>query len=111
MNERELPVSVRLALKELKEALLRLYGERLRGVYLYGSYARGDFSEDSDIDILIALAGEVRPYDETNRLNEMVSNICLHYDVLISTYPVPEAWVRERQNPFFENVRREGVLL
>ena len=45
------------ALRELKTALIELYGERLRGVYLYGSYARGDYHVDSDVDVLVALNG------------------------------------------------------
>ncbi len=35
------------------EDIHRLYGERLKTVILYGSYARGDFKPDSDIDIMI----------------------------------------------------------
>jgi predicted nucleotidyltransferase len=55
MSGREIPQAVRLALKELQEYLAEIYGERLRGIYLYGSYARGDFHSGSDIDVLIAL--------------------------------------------------------
>ena len=46
MKAHEIPQSVRLALEELKGALVEVYGERPEGVYLYGSYARGDFTED-----------------------------------------------------------------
>ena len=42
-------------LKELKQALQAIYGDRLRGLYLYGSYARGEEIEDSDVDVLIVL--------------------------------------------------------
>jgi putative DNA methylase len=44
MKAHEIHQSVRLALEELKGALVELYGERLEGFYLYGSYARGDFN-------------------------------------------------------------------
>lgn len=67
MKKREIPQPVRLALEELKQELVKLYGERLRGIYLYGSYARGDFTEDSDVDVLIVLRGEVNPYREIAR--------------------------------------------
>jgi len=111
MNIGEMPQSVRLALEELKGALVELYGERLEGVYLYGSYARGDFTEDSDIDVLIALKGHVDTYEELTRLSEVVSDICLRHDVLIATYPVPATWAAERNSPLFVNIRREGRLI
>lgn len=111
MNGRKIPQSVRLALKETKQALLNIYNERLSGIYLYGSYARGDFHENSDVDIIIALKGEVKPSEEISRLSEILSEICLRHDVLISVFPVPEEWIKVRKSPLFENVRREGVLL
>lgn len=109
--KRKLPETVRLALEEVKRELSRIYGERLTGIYLYGSYARGDFNENSDVDLIIALKGEVNSYEEMDRLSEVLSDICLCYDVLIATYPVPDEWVEKRESPLFKNVRREGVLL
>ncbi|MBI2320660.1 MAG: nucleotidyltransferase domain-containing protein [Chloroflexi bacterium] len=111
MRRRELPPEVRAALAELKDAFVRLYGERLRGLYLYGSYARGTFNEGSDLDVLVAIDGDVHPVEEIGRYNEVVSDICLRHDVLIATYPVPERWLGERKDPLFANVRREGIPL
>lgn len=107
----KLPANVADALTELKSALTGLYGERLRGLYLYGSYARGDFHEDSDVDVLIALAGDIVPGDEIGRYNEAVSAICLRRDLLISTFPAPLEWLETRRDPFFENVRREAISI
>jgi predicted nucleotidyltransferase len=107
----KIPESVQLALKELQGYLTRIYGERLRGIYLYGSYARGDFLPDSDIDVLIALEGQVNPSQEIDRISDGVADICLEYNVLIGTFPVPEVWLKERKSPLFENVRREGIRL
>ena len=83
----------------------------MSGVYLYGSYARGDFHPDSDLDILVALKGSVNPNRELGRLSATVSDICLEYEVLITVFPVPEDWLRVRKSPLFENVRREGVAI
>jgi predicted nucleotidyltransferase len=111
MSRHEYPISIRLALKELKQLLSEVYGERLSGTYLYGSYARGDFHPGSDVDILVALKGIVNPSREIDRLSQGVSDICLEYDVLIALFPVPEDWLEVRKSPLFENVRREGVAL
>lgn len=109
-QRRQPPAQVVAALGELKAALSGLYGARLRGVYLYGSYARGDYRpDDSDVDVLVVLAGEVQPSEEVKHYSQIVSDICLRHDLLIATFPVSERWFHERHTPFFENVRREAV--
>ncbi len=45
-----------LILRELKDVLKRFLGDRIR-LILYGSKARGDYTEDSDIDIAIIVKG------------------------------------------------------
>jgi len=111
MPARQIPLPVKLALEKLQELLAEVYGERLRGVYLYGSYARGDFQPDSDVDVLIALEGEVRPGQEIDRIGDRVADIGVDHHVLIATFPVPEEWLKVRKSPLFENVRREGIRL
>jgi hypothetical protein len=111
MPDRQIPKAVQLALKKLQDYLAEIYGERLRGVYLYGSYARGDFHSGSDVDVLIALEGMVKPSQEIDRIGDGVADICLEHNVLIATYPVPEEWLKARKSPLFENVRREGIRL
>ena len=104
-----LPPAVRAALRDVKKKLSDLYGDRLDSIYLYGSYARGDYGADSDLDLLVVLRGEVNPWQEVTRVSGILSEICLKHDVLISSYAVPEIWLRERQSPLLQNIRREGV--
>ena len=49
----KVPARIRKLMKEFKEGLVRIYGDRLKAVYLYGSYARGDYREGSDVDVMI----------------------------------------------------------
>lgn len=111
MTQPEIPSSVRSALREFKEVLLGLYGKRFHGLYLYGSHARGLADENSDVDVLIALEGQVNPFHEIDRFSGALSDICFRYDILIAAYPVPEIWLEERKSALFENIRREGILL
>lgn len=107
----QIPSAVRQALNDLQQALAQIYGERLRGIYLYGSYARGDYHPDSDVDVIIALEGMVNPSQEIDRIGDRVAAICLERNILIATFPVPEKWLETRKSPLFENVRREGIRL
>lgn len=111
MSVTHIPLAIKRALEDLQEALAQVYGERLRGVYLYGSYARGDYHPESDVDVIIALEGTVHPSQEIDRISDRVADICLAHNVLIATFPVPETWLRTRKSPLFENVRREGIRL
>lgn len=111
MGRGKLPRVVQQALKELKDALQHLYGERLCGLYLYGSYARGTAHRGSDIDILIVLAGAFKPGAEITRMSPVVSAICLHHDLLISLYPISPEGLETRHSPFLETVRDDAVPL
>ncbi len=111
MGRAKLPQIVQTALKELKDALQDLYGERLRGLYLYGSYARGTAHQDSDIDVLSVLAVAFKPGAEITRMSPVVSAICLHHDLLISLYPISPERLESRDSPFLETVRDDAVPL
>lgn len=105
----KLPKHVADALGELKAALTDLYGERLRGLWLFGSYARGDYREDSDVDILLLLAGPDQISEEMNRYGKVRSEICLRHDLVIGIVATSEDRFDRQIEPLFQNVRREGV--
>jgi predicted nucleotidyltransferase len=103
------PALLQDVLAEVKQALRRLYGPRLKQVILYGSWARGDATSDSDIDVAIVLKDAVSPATEIDRTVDLVFDLNLKYGVLISVYPVSEDEYRSLQSPLLMNVRREGV--
>jgi uncharacterized protein len=56
-RDRDLPTRVRSAIQELKQRLDERFSTRLRDFRLFGSYARGDWHEDSDVDVVIVVEG------------------------------------------------------
>lgn len=97
------------ALLEFKQAIRHLYGRRLRDVVLYGSWARGDATEDSDIDLVVVLSGVVAPGKEIDRMIDVIADVNLKHRVLISVYPVSEQDYVGLDSPLLLNIRREGV--
>lgn len=99
----------RRAIADFKRELARIYGGRLQQVILYGSHARGDATEDSDIDLLVVLSGPVSVMAEIDRMAEAAYDVDLRHGVLLSVFPVSDEDFRKRMDPLLMNVRREGV--
>lgn len=104
------PQTLEGILRELDKGLQEFYGERYRGLVLYGSRARGDGSEGSDVDLLLLLAGEVQPTEEIKRISPVKWPLSLESGYLLTVLPISEETYRTSEEPFLVNVRREGVL-
>lgn len=100
---------IRHLLSELKAGLASLYGPRLQGVYLYGSYARDEADRESDVDVLVVLDRVPHYAAEIERTGPLVSTLSLRYDASISRVFVPDQDWASRKTPFLTNVREEAV--
>jgi predicted nucleotidyltransferase len=102
-------MEIEYIVREFREEAEKLYGNRLKAIILYGSYARGKATEDSDIDLAIVLDGDVIPGEEIDRMIDIITEINLKYGVLISVYPVSEKNYNTINSPLLLNLRREGI--
>ncbi len=104
-----MPANIRRLLDELKKGLTELYGGHLKAVYLFGSYARGDYNEGSDVDVMIVLDGYESYWEELVRSAELASNLSLEYDVTISRMIITEDRWKKGDLPVLMNIRAEGI--
>jgi uncharacterized protein len=102
---------IRQLLKVFRGELEVLYGERLVYLVLYGSFARHEETEGSDVDVLVVLGGEVSPVDEIRRMGDASTDLLLKHNELISIVPMSLDDFLYRRSPLLRNVRREGILL
>jgi len=98
-------------LKKAKAVLQKIYGKRLKGVILYGSYARGEAVEGSDIDLLVLLDNMENPIDELEKCSIQIHQLDLAYDTLISLLPFDLNQYNTRKLPIIMNAKKEGILL
>jgi len=82
-------------------------------VILFGSYARGDNSVDSDIDLLVLLDSEKVTYDDRVRITHSLFPLELESGIHISPLLRSRRQWEDKQviTPFYRNVIREGILL
>ena len=97
--------------KELMSGLRSLYGIRLKGVYVYGSYARGQARPDSDLDLLLVLDDFPDVGEELKRTSALTSRLSLAYGVPVTLLPVRARDFETRRTPLLMNVHREAVRL
>ena len=100
------------ALKALRERLEALYGSRLRQMVLYGSKARGESTDESDIDVLVVVENLENPRQACRRIISESSPIDLEHNVFLSVHAVDaEYFEKAISMPFYANVRNEGIPL
>ena len=101
-------------IKEFARQVKGILGEDLVQVILYGSYARGDYRENSDIDIMILVdtsLKDLKSYED--KLTDVSVDFALEYLKVFSLIDVCYAEFSKWKQvlPFYRNVAKEGVVL
>lgn len=108
MSEDRLQNIMRDVMKELKKILENDFVSAI----LYGSYARGDYDHESDIDFAVLVSCDrMRVKKYTEALAELMVDINLEYDVLVSfcCIPIDEFNSKKDVLPYYRNIDTEGV--
>lgn len=109
-----MPITIKKIVYEYAKDIQQLLGKDLSKIVMYGSYARGDFAENSDVDLMILVE---TPEEELRILAERVSDrafdYLMKYGITISPVIKNEEhfnyWVDNL--PYYRNVRDEGVII
>ncbi|MBT7191210.1 MAG: nucleotidyltransferase domain-containing protein [Anaerolineae bacterium] len=98
------------ALREFVAYLQRSIPNQVEFVALFGSKARGDSQQGSDIDVLVILSREDR--DLRREILKQAARLSLEYDVLLSPRIIgAERWEKMRGFSLYQNVQQEAAGL
>lgn len=99
-------------MRELKESLKGLLGNRLVKLTLFGSVARGDDTDRSDIDVAIVIRGLTRALK--HQVLSKVAEVELHHFVPISALVLSEEEfnrLKKRERRIALDIEKEGIPL
>jgi len=99
---------------EVSRKAQELLGDSLRNIILFGSYARGDYDGESDIDIMVLAdvkEDEIRPFER--KLVRIAGDIGLDNDIMVCILLNNKTLFEERLPilPFYQNVMNDGVQI
>ena len=100
------------AVYKFTDKIKKLYGNKIAEIYLYGSVARGDYKDDSDIDIFAAMNTDK---SEINRIHtdicRIMSDIDLEHDVILSCMIGTKQDFDDDREYLYVNVKKDGVKI
>ena len=96
-------------LKRIRSALEDAFGERLEGVILYGSEARGEAEPDSDIDLLVLLRPMISFGKDLKTCIHALYPLVLELERPIDSIPVDASVYEAQEFSLYRNAKREGI--
>ena len=111
---KKIPRSIEIPIYKFAQTIQLLLGSDLYAIILYGSYARGDYNNNSDVDIMILVD---LPETEIKKIENDIYDIAYDFlmdygvdiSVIIKNEDIFKYWLGTL--PFYNNVEKEGVVL
>ncbi len=94
-------------LKEFSKRIRNEYGKKVRDIILYGSAARGEAKEDSDLDVAVIFDGDA--IEAWRKISAIAFDVMLETGRYISVQILTPKDLKRLHNPYIRNVIREGI--
>lgn len=108
---RKIPDQIKDVIAETGDELLKIYSRKMKGMILFGSYARGEEAYGSDIDIALLLECPDDGYREREKYFDVIWRISLKYDTVVSVIPMDYLEYYMKKTPLTINIAREGIMI
>ena len=103
---------LQMVTENVVRSVLYLLEDKINRIILYGSYARGDYQKDSDIDIVAIVQGDREKLQQgLKSVWDISSDLELEYGTIVSPTVIPFAEYEKYKNdlPYYRNIESEGV--
>lgn len=107
-------LEVRIIIAKLRESLESIFPQEQLDVILYGSYARNDADDESDIDVMFLVDSSRQTIREKHwQIGEAAAEVLMDFGIVVSPVVENRAYYHANADllPFFKNVQREGVRI
>ena len=97
--------------QQISQSYRSVYGDNIVAIYLYGSYARGNYDEESDVDIAAIIRGNrIDLQRKLKQIWDVSADIGLKNDVIVSPTVIPFDEYEEYKHtlPYYMNIQTEG---
>lgn len=94
--------------REVAIRLHELFGSRLVDVVLFGSYANGTATEESDLDLAVILRDAVSPWEDAHRMDQILWEKTLESGITVSTIVIDADDWRRATAPLLASAKAQG---
>lgn len=107
-------LEVRTIIAQLREKLAIIFPQEQFDIILFGSYARHDADDESDIDVMFLVNSSRQTIQEKHwQIGEAAAEVLMDFGIVVSPIVENRAYYHANADllPFFRNVQREGVRI
>ena len=98
--------------EDLIGGLRLIFGNAIQTIILYGSVARNEATEESDVDIAIIITNEIDEETKDKFIN-WAAELDIRFNQVFSIVDIPEERMKKwgKILPFYKNIEEEGIVL